>query len=227
VTALGATASFTLSCPASPPGAVRANCIGQLTLTAHEQGVGRSLVLVESGSGTTNVVVGTSSYVVPPDSTGTITVRLNPLGRRLLARFYKFPATAAATGASGASRTVNFAYSRIHSTLAWTFAFGIRFTTVRELRIDGIPSGASVLILCRGGGCPFARRVLPAPKPHLSVTDQFKGARLRPHTIVWFAVTAPNSVGKVEGFTIRSGQAPGLTFDCLPPGAAAPLRCVS
>ncbi len=53
------------------------------------------------------------------------------------------------------------------------------------------------------------------------------GWACKPGSIVWFAVTVANSVGRVDRFVVRSNAQPTETLECLPPGAKAPLRCVA
>jgi hypothetical protein len=226
-TTLGATASFTLGCPASPPNAVQVDCIGQITLSAHKLPAGHSFTLVSSSSGATNVVVGRSSYRVTPGETGTVTVNLNPLGQRLLDRFYKYPATATATGALTGTLPVSFAYGLVKSaSFVWTWSFAGPVTRLLQFEVRGIPTGGTVLMVCHGGGCPFTQRTVPAIG-RISLTSQFKGASLKPGTTLWFAVTGPNDVAKVALFKISGDRVPSEVFECLPPGVATPRRCVS
>jgi hypothetical protein len=227
-TTTGATASFTIGCPPSPLGAIRAYCVGGITLSAHKLRTGHSFILVSSGNPrTTNVVVGRGRYVVAGGSTVTIAVGLNRLGRHLLGRFYKLPATATAIGSVGATIPVKFAYGLVGSSFLWTWTFTPHYTRLLQMEVVGIPTDGSVLIVCHGGGCPFARRTVLASSSRISLTSQLDAARLRPGSTLWVAVHAPNDVGKVALFRIISGQTPREAIECLPPGDSAPQRCAT
>jgi hypothetical protein len=113
------------------------------------------------------------------------------------------------------------------STFTHTWSLAPRCSEPTALKNSGIPSGASVLIVCHGGGCPFGSRTLPVSGSHMSVAAVLHGARLKPRSQIWFAVTAPGDVGKVALFKVAPGRVPAEKLECLPPGVMAPRKCGS
>jgi hypothetical protein len=105
-----------------------------------------------------------------------------------------------------------------------------------------MPPGARVAIVCRGGGCPFARRVIRTPttrlvcKPHhkrckhkpapartnVDLTQLFSGRHLAAHTHLTFTLTKPRTIGAVYALTIRPGAPPSASNACLAPGSSKP-----
>ncbi|HUZ81136.1 MAG TPA: hypothetical protein VMU73_02720, partial [Gaiellaceae bacterium] len=63
---------------------------------------------------------------------------------------------------TSATRTIDFLYRviRPRTTAAWSVGAGS--TAVRRLVLAGMPGSTRVEVVCRGGGCPFARRAFAA-----------------------------------------------------------------
>jgi hypothetical protein len=98
---------------------------------------------------------------------------------------------------------------------------------LQQLTISAIPRGATILIHCHGGGCPFGSRTLKATGSQMALARLFKGARLKPGTVVWFAVALANHVAKVAVYTVNRGAPPTQAFRCLPPRSSRPLACAA
>jgi hypothetical protein len=190
---------------------------GSSTLAAAARHKGRKVTMVE--------VVGSGSYAVRSGLRETVMVMLNATGQRLLSQFYRLPSSLAVSGTLTSSRRVVFRYARIFSPIAFTWAFSPSFTVVQFLTISRIPPAGMVEIICHGGGCPFAMRSFSPVSRRVVLAPAFEGSRLRPGTTLELDITAPNDVGKVAIFTIRSGAEPALVERCLPPGAHSPTRC--
>jgi hypothetical protein len=224
----GASAKFKISCPGQAPGLARAPCVGHVGLSAHVHKVGKRVTAVSATGRTVQVTVGGAHYVVFRGTSATITLTLNKLGRRLIALFYTLPASVTFTGAVTAPGPVlTFSYGRVDSTFLFTWTWTPSSSRLVQLTVSGIPPGGSVLVVCNGGGCPPHRETVVPEKREAALTDLLAGARLRPGTTIWFAVTAPNDVGKVIVFVVRAGDPPTTTLDCLPPGVAKPRACVT
>jgi adhesin/invasin len=126
------------------------------------------------------------------------------------------------------------------ATMQWSFFFTPRYTVVRGLRVSGAPVGGTVQLLCHGGGCPFARRLLvvakrkPCKRPKKGHKQTCKptgtydlGAMLdarhiRAGSRVIVEIRRRGYIGKYYRFTLRSGRAPRVTISCLAPGATQP-----
>jgi hypothetical protein len=117
------------------------------------------------------------------------------------------------------------AYPRISAHVLFTFKFSSHSTTVKELKVERVPAGAAVEVICRGGGCPFKHRAFKVRHGGANATAAFKGHRLKPRATVRVQVTASGDAGFVETFTIRSDSAPRIATACLPPGARRPAAC--
>ena len=176
----------------------------------------------------TEQVTWSASYSVAGGAVGTIALALNATGKLLLAQFYALPATAHFSAAPIPSQTLTFVYKRLIVGYSADWTNFAAYSVLKTMVLSSIPKGGSVVVDCRGGGCPFARRSMTPRGYQASVAGRLAGAHLAKGTVVWFGATEPNQVGTAIKFTIRGDeQPPGLSKDCLPPGATAPLRCAS
>jgi len=168
--------------------------------------------------------VAAATYKVP-GATKKVKLALNAAGRKLLDQFYKLPATVKLGGTSTASRKLTFAYPRVKSPVAYAWLFSAGYTRATELTVSKVPAGGKVVVICRGVGCPFAKKVFPRKSSKLKLASSLAGSHLHPGTTLTLEITARNEVGKVVRFTIRSGRQPTIAALCLPPGAAKPAAC--
>ncbi len=128
--------------------------------------------------------------------------------------------------ASQSSATKVTALGVITAKVRWSFVSTRAYTSVVSLVVRGAPVGAQVVTLCRGRGCPFAKRTTPIRKSSQSraidLTAPFDKRRLSPKTQLTVAVIRPNSIGKSYSFVVRSGRQPQLKVACLAPGSIKP-----
>jgi len=124
----------------------------------------------------------------------------------------------------------------IASTMQWAFYYTPKYTQVRNLAVNGVSAGATVLVGCRGGGCPFGQRAASLSTRALCgrkarmclmggsfrITPGFASRRLAVGARITVEITRPHWVGKYYRFTIRSRQAPRVLISCLAPGASVP-----
>jgi hypothetical protein len=125
----------------------------------------------------------------------------------------------------------------ITSTMQWTFSFTPNYTKVDALVINGATPGGSVLINCRGRGCPFAKHTtrVSSTRPcgrngkkrcstHgvVSLTSAFKNRRLHIGSRLRIELVRPGWIGKYYMFKVRSRQAPQVQISCLAPGGTRP-----
>jgi hypothetical protein len=99
-------------------------------------------------------------------------------------------------------------------------------TLVRQLGVERVPAGGSVVVSCKGKGCPFTSKaaVFSGAGSYLS-EGLFKKKKLKVGTVITVTVTAPQYIGKVAQFTVRKNKQPSRVTLCLPPGASAPSPC--
>jgi hypothetical protein len=125
----------------------------------------------------------------------------------------------------------------VTATMQWTFDFTPSYTKVIGLIINGLSKQTTVLVGCRGHGCPFSRRTPPLNAGHpcgqghkpgcqppgtLNLLPSFGEHRLGAGAQITIAITIPGGVGKFYGFTVRSGHGPHVQIACLAPGATRP-----
>ncbi len=103
-----------------------------------------------------------------------------------------------------------------------------RGVRLRLLRVQQMPAGAQLRVLCTGRGCPFRtlRRTTQAgprgvePLTLLSLRRFFGfGAVLR------IFISKPGEIGKYTRFTVRRGRLPERVDTCLDPSGVTPLAC--
>jgi len=113
---------------------------------------------------------------------------------------------------------------RIRTPVTYAFLFSGARTRFTLLAVRQLPSGGVVDVRCRGGGCPFsANRIKAKPgQTRVVLTNLFRGRQLRAGAVLEVRVSAPQTIGRVERFQIRNGQAPKRSVLCLPPGSNAP-----
>ena len=125
----------------------------------------------------------------------------------------------------------------VNSSMLWSFYFTPHYTAVRALSVDGVPAAASVLVRCRGRGCPFATHIASIPKPKhcgqrgrprcptsgtVNLAPAFGQHRLNVGVTIAVLIRRPNWIGKYYSFEIRPRQGPRIGIDCLAPGSTRP-----
>ena len=97
-------------------------------------------------------------------------------------------------------------------------------TKVALFGVRDAPTGAKVLVTCKGRGCRFARRTVTVGRDGRAVfTKRFKGRALKPGAVIEVRITATGYFGKVVRYTIRKGKLPKSKVLCLRPGASKPV----
>jgi hypothetical protein len=97
-------------------------------------------------------------------------------------------------------------------------------TKVRTLVVTSVPAGGTVVVICRGRGCPFKSKTIKK-RGRVTLTRLFRRSKLRARTVVEIRVTAPNYIGKVFTFKMRKKSTPTSKLRCVPPGTNKPLAC--
>jgi hypothetical protein len=233
----GTTATVTIFCA----GDSAQTCSGSILGGAKERRRGRTVLAVTSRLAerhepkkqkVTTVIVGvaTASYSMAGGRSTSVRITLNKSGRGLLAKFYRLSVQLAWSGTTNQTIPVTYSYPRLRPTVhnIWTWTdvpCSPCFTTVNELTLTGLKSTERVTLRCSGRGCRFGQRVTKRHGPRLALARSLAGAHLRPGTALEIAVTAPNTVGFVQAYTIVTGGLPRGRVQCLPPGARAPTRC--
>jgi hypothetical protein len=221
-TTTGPTLALTIACGGgSGPG----RCAGTIHL-ATVAASKRAHAAKHHGGGGKALTVAGASYSVASGHHVKVTVHLNQTGRTMLTQQYVLATTMSLRGTTRVSRKVTFRYPVIKSKIPFTFGFGPGSSTTSERSVTHVPRGGKVAVICHGGGCPFSARTFAPHHGVVVLAPLFQHSQLRPGATIQLRVTASNRVAEVETFLIRSGQAPTVVKQCLPPGAARPARCV-
>ncbi len=121
----------------------------------------------------------------------------------------------------------------ITATMEWIFAYTPSFTTITSLQLNGVSAGMSVLVSCKGQGCPFKRhmstlrrgvRCTPTATHKcggsaapIKLGSAFHRHRLMIGSQFVVEIRRQGWIGKYYSFTIRSGRAPLIRISCLAP----------
>ena len=118
-------------------------------------------------------------------------------------------------------------YLRVKATVVNRWAVFPDVTRVLQLRVSGTGAKPKVVVLCKGGGCPFAKKSFKVRKPSkpLKLEGAFKGRSLQPGARVEVRVQRSKMIAKVVRYTIRDGKGPKSTTLCLAPGKKKPKAC--
>jgi hypothetical protein len=125
----------------------------------------------------------------------------------------------------------------VDTTMQWSFYFTPRYTAIRAFSVNGVSATASVLVTCRGRGCPFASRVASISKPKrcgqkgrpkcpisgtVHLAPAFNKHRLSVGVTITVLIRRPSWIGKYYSFAIRSRRGPRIQIGCLAPGNTRP-----
>ena len=239
---VGRVATFTITCH----GIAGQVCAGKIAATSQIRRSGKTIVGVTATVPknpprrhpkprpkppvTVTTTVAQGAYSVPATTTATVRLTLNREGARVLSHFLALPTLVRFTGTSTAVIRVKFAYQRVAVIVfnLWVFSCarsGQCHTNVQKLSVSGIPPGATVTVLCQGGGCPFRKHLFRPHRGRLALTLAFARAKLQPRSRVSIQVTVPGQVGYVIVYTVRNESIPRSQTLCLDPGVRAPQAC--
>ena len=122
--------------------------------------------------------------------------------------------------------TLELHYPRIKSAVSAAFTVAGKKTTVDQLEVSKIPTGARVRLTC-GSGCAFAQKTFKYKQGAASARYEslFKGNALAVGTRLTIRVTAPNHIGELVGYVTRKGKQPLRSTACVAVGSAQPTKC--
>jgi hypothetical protein len=100
-----------------------------------------------------------------------------------------------------------------------------RGTRIRRLTVNA-PTGARVVVACRGRGCPFRRIAKTAARSaRLLGVHRLEGRLLRPGAVIQVWITRPDALGKYTRFRVRRERPPSRADRCAVSGKRRPIRC--
>lgn len=176
------------------------------------------------------------NVAVSSASTASCTVKYHTPGAHRITAAYSGDGNF--TGSASGGQTIRVgAQGTLTPTMQWIFVYNPRFTTVATLQVNGVAVGANVLVMCKGGGCPFTRHMTTlhrgfrctrsgrhkcgSPGP-VNVGANFRSHHLAVGTKITVEIRRAGYVGKFYSFTIRSGRGPLIRISCLAPGLTKP-----
>jgi hypothetical protein len=168
------------------------------------------------------------------------TVRYRKSGRHTITAQYN--GDGSFSGSSSASQAVKVEQRPIRIAGAitaksnWTDYFTPTYTRFLAMLVHKLRVGTTIVFICRGQGCPFARQSLLVtsktcgPKAQcvreeaqvVNLLPRLRRYRLRVGTVLTIELTRPDWIGKAYVITIRSGQKPIDQIKCIAPGSTRP-----
>jgi hypothetical protein len=122
--------------------------------------------------------------------------------------------------------------ARIIVTMPFTFSSSNRTTRFTSLKVNGVPSGATVTVTCLSKACPGAllhkghRQALVLKNQHGTVNlKRLITKPLKVGTQLQIVVSRQGRIGAVKLLTVQKRKAPKIVTLCLKPGAKAPSHC--
>jgi hypothetical protein len=174
------------------------------------------------------------------NGTATCTVTYTTSGTHEISARYggdaSFAGSTSPTGPVSAVAVPVGVLGTITSTMQWAFNYSPSYTKVRNLVVNGVFTGATVLVKCNGVGCPFVHHVTVLTKQarcgktkgmclaHGSflITPGFANHRLGVSSRITVEIIRPNWVGKYYSFKVRARRGPRIQIGCLAPGDSVP-----
>jgi Bacterial Ig-like domain (group 3)/Invasin, domain 3 len=181
------------------------------------------------------VIRSCTSQPVRSSSTATCTVRYPTTGQHTITASYggddsfngsSSPATAIGVQPLGT----------IAATLQWQFYYTPSYTVVRQLIVNGVSPGVTVVLECHGRGCPFAKSTI-AVRPTkrcgrngrhrcgtpgtIDLTSRLGDRRLLVGSRITVETLKPGWVAKDYIFAVRSSRKPSVRIGCTAPGRTA------
>lgn len=115
----------------------------------------------------------------------------------------------------------------IASPMRWTFAASANYTKVLALAVKDAQAGSTILVICKGKSCPYARKETKVTKSGTAVNlePKFSKRQLKPGTKITVDITRTYWMGRYYSFTIRAKRAPKTSSGCLATGTLTPTKC--
>jgi hypothetical protein len=122
----------------------------------------------------------------------------------------------------------------ITSTMNWSFDPTAKGVRVLLLTVEKAPVGGSIVVICRGAGCPSrqTKKIVAPPCPkakkkckavtrvNVALASRFHGRHLSAKATLSVRIIRPKFVGKVYVFSMHHPNSPAIA--CLAPGATKP-----
>ena len=177
-------------------------------------------VVAADAAGNTDATAATKAFTVTAPSTekpGTDTGTGNP------GTGTGDPGTG--TGNPGTGTGTPGGAERIDADATWEWNNLRGRTRANSLIVKDIPAGATVEVICKGKGCPFAKKAFPYKKATLELARKLKKKRMKAGTTLEVRVVKPGAIGWVVTFKMRKKGQAAFKVQCLPVGATKAAAC--
>jgi hypothetical protein len=167
-------------------------------------------------------------------------IRYRTSGRHTIAAHYSGDANFSGSASSSQAVKIQQRPTRIAGALTaktyWTDYFTPTYTRFLAMGVHKLGPGTTIVLICRGQGCPFASQSLLVagkacrPKTRcvvekaqvVNLVSRLRGKKLGVGTVLTVELTRPGWIGKAYVITIRSGRKPNDRIQCLAPGSTRP-----
>jgi Invasin, domain 3/Bacterial Ig-like domain (group 3) len=172
---------------------------------------------------------------VGPSSTATCTIRYRTTGHHMITASYG--GDAGFNGSSSPATAIGVQpLGTIAATLDWQFYYTPSYTLVRQLLVNGVFPGVTLVVRCHGRGCPFAKRRIPVRPTRrcgrkgrhycgtpgtIDLTSRFGDRRLLVGSGITVEILKPGWVAKDYVFEVRPSRKPSVRIGCTAPGSMA------
>ena len=168
------------------------------------------------------------------------TVRYRKSGRHTITAQYNGDGSFSGSGSASQAVKVEQRPIQIAGAITaksnWTDYFPPPYTRFLAMLVHKLRVGTTIVVICRGQGCPFARQSLLVTSKACGPTAQcvrekaqvvnllprLRRYRLRVGTVLTIELTRPDWIGKAYVITIRSGRNPIDQIKCIAPGSTRP-----
>jgi hypothetical protein len=168
------------------------------------------------------------------------TVRYRKSGRHTITAQYNGDGSFSGSGSASQAVKVEQRPIQIAGAITaksnWTDYFTPTYTRFLAMLVHKLRVGTTIVFICRGQGCPFARQSLLVtskacgPKAQcvrekaqvVNLLPRLRRYRLRVGTVLTIELTRPDWIGKAYVITIRSGRKPIDQIKCIAPGSTRP-----
>jgi hypothetical protein len=109
------------------------------------------------------------------------------------------------------------------ATVSWTSAAGVKSTKFSFIRVNTVPAGSTITVICHGRKCP--PKVTLRRQAGRVLIKAYKKRKLPVGDVIEVRITNPNYIGLVKTLKVRKRKQPSTTSKCLPAGATKPVAC--
>ena len=119
-------------------------------------------------------------------------------------------------------------FAQLGAVVSNQWAVARSFARLRTLVVHNAPTGARIVLTCKGRACPFKRarrRTVTRELQRVVLHHGFRRARLRAGTRLRLTITAAETIGRTYTYVVKRGAPPTRTTVCRAPGEGRGQSC--